>query len=128
MPLLTVGSIFGVKYESNNKSGINYWKVTSIRLDPCNWPSYKVIRCTKTGKEFKDVNGFSCNIDRYLEQPNADYAIVKLGGPVGTKVDFGPADRGLKMGAMKRRVKFLQARIDCDTKELADLMLKLQSV
>jgi len=126
--MLTVGSIFSVKYEGYHHSGIKYWKVTSIGTDSCNIPFYNVIRCTKTGKEFLEVNSFSCIIDNYFGKPESIYNIVKLNGPVGNKVDFGPNERGLKIGAMKRRISFLQNRIDKDTKELAELMLKLQSV
>jgi hypothetical protein len=83
--------------------------------------TYRVIRCSKTGKEFKDVNGFSTDIDRFFTgKEDASFTIVKQATEVGTKADI---DKGIESGKVKRRIQYLENKIDKYNKELERLKL-----
>jgi len=127
MPTLFVGDVISMIYKDYNKSIQQYWKVERIGQSFISQgDSYYVRRCTKTGKEFRDHNGFDAKwIDKALQNPNSNIKLVLKATIVGVKADL---DNGILIGKMKRRVSFLQNRIALDTKELAELMLKLQSV
>jgi len=123
--LLNVGDIFSK--QSMYEGPLTYWKVTSV--DEKGWQhlwTYHVIRCvircTKTGKEFKDVNGFSTDIDRFFTgKEDARFAIVKRATEVGTKADI---DKGIESGKVKRRIQYLENKIDKYNKELERLKLE----
>jgi len=124
-PLLSVGDVFSRVEKNWNKITIHYWKVTFI-YNPESFPhnSYHVIRCSKTGKEFRDRNGFSISyIDKAIQNPNSDIKLITK-SEVGTKANI---DNGVDTARMKRRVTFLQARIQKDTKELEGLLTTLSN-
>jgi hypothetical protein len=122
--LLNVGDIFSK--QSMHGGPLTYWKVTSV--DEKGWQhlwTYHVIRCTKTGKEFKDVNGFSTDIDRYFRQEKgSEFNIVKRATEVGTKANI---DKGIESGKVKRRIQYLENKIDRYSKELERLKLGLSN-
>lgn len=136
-PLLNVGDIFSREIRFGYKPNkTEYWKVTGYRkpqkrgwMASTVW-SYKVIKCSKNGKEYKETNGFSCAIDESLpnapttptREHQADYNIVKRGTTVGEKANL---DHGLQVGKTKRRIDYLVARIENDKAEVERLRNKL---
>lgn len=85
-----------------------YWKVTG----PKRGAFFPVIRCSKNGKEFTDINGF---FDRYLETAPAALFIKNVSEQIKVSRD------GVNSGRQKRRIAYLKNRIANDQKELAKL-------
>lgn len=73
--------------------------------------SYPVIKCNKNGLEFKSVNGVAVPAVKEIID------IV----PVGTKA----SEVGLKPGKIKRRIKYLEGKINEYSVELEDLKTKI---
>jgi len=131
-PLLKPGDIFSVDHYDYRGNKRVYWKVTAIRQYN-ETSSYSVIKCSKTGKEYKRMIGYSCDIDKTL--PNkpmtvsrdhqVDYNIVKRNTAVGVKADI---DHGLKVGKLKRRLGYLQARMESDKAEVYQVLGKLANL
>jgi len=120
--LLKKGDVFSrivKKFPLGEKTFITqYWKVTDeprkswINRDGY---SYPVVRCSKTGKEYKDKNGFCTSIDAKLNDPECnEYQYIGNFEP-GKKANI---DNGIKTGKIKRRISYLIGRITSDTKEL----------
>ena len=130
--LLQPGDIFSVDHYDYRGNKRVYWKVTAIRQYN-ETSSYSVIKCSKTGKEYKRNIGYSCDIDKTL--PNkpvtvnrdhqVDYNIVKRNTVVGVKANLEP---GLATGKIKRRLDYLTARIETDKRELQKLTQELAAL
>ncbi len=103
-----------------------YWKVLEIRPSMFNkfQSTYYSIRCTKTGKEYKDTNGFYVDyVNAELTKPDGMWTIVGAGPvKVGTKANI---DKGNKIGAKKRRIAYLEASINSDVKEYNQLIAEV---
>ena len=132
-PLLNPGDIFSIdSYDYRGNKKRVYWKVTDIRQYK-ETSSYQVVKCSKTGKEYKDRNGFSTTIDKILlNEPIAisrdnrvDFNIVKRNTVVGVKANLEP---GLATGKIKRRRDYLVARIETDKRELQKLPQELAAL
>lgn len=105
----------------------NIWKVTGPPkgINP-RYPhyrgSYPVIRSTKTGKEFKEINGFVVDyVEEVFEGTSTRGEMLK--GPDYSKPEKVD-DSGIETGRDKRRIKFLENRIAKDTEELSMLKTK----
>lgn len=80
------------EYDFNNRYNSNY--------KGAYYMSYPVIRCNKNGREFKEVNGF--NVLSVKEENIVGTA------PLGIKVSTD----GIDSGNIKRKIKFLENRIN----------------
>jgi hypothetical protein len=116
-PKMSIGDVFKKEYSGE------YWKVTGY-----NFPNrfnelggYQVIKCSKTGKEFKEINGFSLAIDNYIGIEGASYTIIQRATQVGIKADTN----GIETGKLKRRAQYLQRKIESYQKELDTILQKL---
>lgn len=111
-----VGTVFFVS------DGVrHYWKITDVH-DAFGRLSYGVVRCSKTGKEYRDTNGFGVDaLDAALDMPNNPKA-----GLVGVDDGREKADieGGVEEGNRKRRIRFLRQRIEDDGEELRRLVRK----
>lgn len=103
-PKRKVGDVF--------QYGKSYWKITSVDRQGY----YPVIKCSKTGKEYRDTNGFAHQFVDKLD----DSAFVNT--DVGVKADI---DKGVKITQTKLRIAFLEDRIHRDIIEAAKLKEKL---
>jgi hypothetical protein len=89
-----------------------YWKITGAPRGIGYGYSYPVIRCTKTGKEFKATNGFSVSFIDSLPEDQ----IFNCG--VGVKADI---DRSVEITKRKNRINFLTRKICAYERELKKL-------
>lgn len=125
MPRLSVGDIFSVQYTNwNQTSTLEHWKVTAINKIWNDDFKYQVIRCSKTGKEFRKTNSFSTNIDKHFGVPldGWSYNIVKQGSTVGDKANI---DSGIESGKLQRRLNHCAAKADAYIKEIHSIREKL---
>lgn len=96
-----------------------YWKING---DPgSGWistrDSYPVVRCSKFGKEYKSRTWILVSrVDQI-----SDDRIINV--DVGVKADIA---EGAKIGQLKRRLSFLDRRINADQKELIDIVDQLE--
>jgi hypothetical protein len=98
----------------------SYWKVTGKPRMAILLESYPAIRCTKTGKEFKQTNFFSCTfVDRLPWEPGVKFKPAPAG-----KVSI----TGRERGDIKRAITYLKGQIARDQKRLADYEEKLKNV
>ena len=99
-----------VKYKKS------YWLITDVYKTG----SYvSVIKCSKTGKTYKEANGFPKYIIEKLiagEKDNS-FELIRVGG----KAQKANIEDGIESGKRKRRIQFLEARIKSDTEELKSL-------
>ena len=79
-----------------------YWKITGAPRGIGYGYSYPVIRCTKTGKEFRATNGFSVSFVDSLPEDQ----IIK--SDVGIKANI---DAGIEITKRKNRINFLNRKI-----------------
>ena len=129
-PIGTVICLKTEQWRSTKKVWVTqYWKINGpLRENYWAGPgakSYPVIRCTKTGKEFKNTNGFGSRwIDSLPDGPGSEDAphdeyIVGV---------FNDAERvstaNKQRGIDKRRADYLHSRILHDAKELRKLAKK----
>jgi hypothetical protein len=115
MNKLSTGNIFSITNEELTKKITQYWKITSIIEK-----SYRVIRCSKTGKEFKDINGFQISfIDNAIDNLNSNVKLITT-SQIGLKANI---DNGIQSGKNKRRINFLKHRISKDQLELKQLSI-----
>ena len=91
----------------------SYWKVTGPKRSGLGCLSYPVIKCTKTGKEFKETNGMR---DWFIEQLHSDGLTWKF-----SEVTEKVSTAGEASGIRKRRIMFLEDKIAAYTKELEEL-------
>jgi hypothetical protein len=119
-PLLNIGDVFRVQFKGESPT---CWKVTGFRKPGSLFydGGYQVIRCSRTGKEFKQVNGFSTNIDQYLDKTDSPYSIVAKGTPVGLKA----STEGKESGKLQRRLNHCAATVDAYIKEIHTIREKL---
>jgi hypothetical protein len=98
---LPIGTVF-----SKTVIKTKYWKITGNPRSSFSkeYYVYPVVRCTKTGKEFKETNGFDVNA---VHENKDTFKIIGIVS-IGTKANI---DNGNKIGAMKRRIDYLNARI-----------------
>ena len=104
----------GTVLEIAKDGKVQYWKILGCySKGNKTYESYQVIRCSKTGKEFRETNGFQTSwIDNAVAVGDIK---VMTNSAAGTKADI---DDGIESGKKKRRISYLQARIESDTKEL----------
>jgi hypothetical protein len=98
-----------------------FWKILNQQKGLNNYTSYRVIKCTKTGKEFVQTNGFSVE---YVHK-NAEIIYV----PSGKATDLSPekaSRRGVEITKMKNRINFLEAKIKSYTRELQETRKRLE--
>lgn len=122
-PKLKPGAII-VQNPNSILNGGTYWKVRYISHTGYmgQVPSYSCIRCSKTGKEFKDTNGFTCDwVDREITK-STQWKLQSEGSDLGIKANI---KEGNKIGAKKRRITYLRERIAADTLALASLLKEL---
>lgn len=107
-----VGKIF------QHAGGPGWWKITGPKrlLSYAKYGSYPVIKCTSTGREFKQTNSFTAS---YIETQAVLYDSVSNGKVL---------QDGIEAGRIKRRMSFLEARIADDNKELEQLKKRLDTL
>lgn len=99
---IQIGSVF--------KSASSYWKIIGgVTKSGMLGETYPVIKCSKTGKEFRELNRFGRS---YVENR------VIIGIFLGEKADI---DDGVESGIKKRRIQYLKKKIESFTKELKEL-------
>ena len=115
-PKLTAGP----SLQRTEGTKISNWKITGISSsNPSGYVSYSVLRCSKTGKEFREDNGFGAEwVDEDIENGTGGEFKVVGTSPVGVKADL---DTGIKAGVRARRIQFLKIRIESDKNELRKL-------
>ena len=133
--LMDIGDIFSVVLYDYRGNKTSHYKVVGFYepgFSRTTW-SYNVIKCTKTGKEFKARNGYSASIDKALVVPafiptvdrQVNYRIVKRATTIGEKANI---ENGLITGGIRRRLDYLKARIENDKKELGKLEVNLANL
>ena len=98
---------------------IEYWKITGTHGGRSqDWTSYSVIRCSKTGKEFRfpDKNGF--NVQWVYTGIKTGIIRIVTQSDVGTKANI---DQGIVDGVRKRRIEYLRKSIEEMQSELERL-------
>lgn len=100
-----------------------YWKIKNQRKElGSEYVSYSVIKCTKTGKEFTQVNGFGVD---YVHK-NAEIVYV----PNGKMTDLEPekvSRNGIEITKLKNRKRYLENVIREFSKELVEVNKKLEN-
>ena len=123
-PLLNIGDVFCIQHTAPKLSP-KYWKVTDIRIHKpgtITWDdSYLVISCSRTGKEYKQTNGFSTGIDQYFYKPFSIYSIITRNTQVGIKA----STKGKESGKLKRRLNYCTAKVNAYNKEIHNIKEKL---
>ena len=111
MKELEIGTV--IFFIQGTKKG--YWKILSTRIDGffrLAETYYNVIKCSKTGKEYRMTTGFRAEwIHECIEDLRIKVITVS---PIGIKAD-------IEEGVRKRRIQHLEARIMNDTVELSKL-------
>ena len=105
-----------LKMLRNGKS--EHWKITESRASIIAQDrfSYQCIRCSPTGKEFRDMNGFG---EQWVSDEVSKGNIrILMNSAVGVKANI---DEGIESGVKKRRIEYLKQSIAAMTSELARL-------
>lgn len=92
----------------------SYYKVVEVFYRSSQWTGFncRVIKCTKTGKEFSDTNGFTLDfVRKYKDNNEGFYATTS------DKCKTDNIDEGIK----KRRITYLKNAIQQYQKELKKL-------
>ena len=101
--------MIGRIFEHNGR----WWKINGpmvLRHGAGSWP---VISCSKTGKEFTRLNGFSDSFVKRKEEAGLLYYAVS---------NEKCSTAGKEIGIKKRRIQFLKTRIADDQAELDRLV------
>lgn len=99
---------------SSNPKVIEHWKITGpAHVTFCPGRSYPVIKCTKTGKEFKSTNGFSST---YVLSLWNQGLLFKSENNEKASTD------GIKSGIRKRRINHLVETMNKMVAELNELL------
>ena len=95
-----------------------YWKITGIQKSLGKEETYRVIKCTEQGKEFKLINGFYI-LSVHAEIKKGEHGLFKVVGQVkhGVKVSTDGKSKGIN----KRRINWLKSAIASYQKELEEL-------
>jgi hypothetical protein len=109
---LETGTVIQLARDGKN----GYWKVVGEYSTFHDMQIYNVIKCSKTGKSFRNETGFRKG---YIHECIADgRATVVATGTQGLKANLAA---GIAEGKRKRRIGYLEARMACDAKELEKL-------
>lgn len=95
-----------------------YWKITGIQKSLGKEETYRVIKCTETGKEFKLINGFYI-LSVHDEIKKGEHGLFKVVGQI--KCDAKVSTNGKSAGIKKRRINWLKSAIISYQKELEQL-------
>jgi hypothetical protein len=96
-----------------DRTNYGYWKITGEpRRSGSYSASYPVIKCTKTGKEFKTTNGFNVTFVDSIPEDQ----IIK--SDVGVKANI---TGGIEITKRKNRINFLTKKICAYERELKEL-------
>ena len=107
-----------------------YWKIIGEKYNTFGSSSYynerfsyPVIKCSKNGKEYSSRSGFSSNLidaiiqEKFHDDGYSKFSLVKTGTNIGVKAKTV----GKEIGIKKRRITYLENRIQRDTNELLRL-------